>query len=132
MKLSLFTDIGLRVLMRLAGDPERQFSNGELSEELKVSRNHLNKVVSRLAKSGYIAAKRGNQGGIALAKLPGEIRIGDVVAELEAETPLVDCFKCQGATCTLMAKCPLARRLAKARDEFVASLNAGTLQDVAI
>jgi len=132
VKLNLFTDLGLRVLMRIAGEPNVVYSTGELAEDLEVSRNHLNKVVARMVKAGYITARRGKGGGISLAKPPVEIRIGDVIAELEHEIPIVDCFKADGGTCTLTSKCILTGRLADARRNFIVSLNQSTLWDVAI
>ena len=131
VKLSLFTDIGLRALMRLAGNPETSFSTRALAEELKVSRNHLTKVVGHLARAGYVASRRGNQGGIELAKPAGNIRLGDVIAELESETSLVDCFKPGGGTCTLRPRCRLVGKLSTARAGFIAEMNDTTLAEVA-
>lgn len=131
MKLSLFTDIGLQTLMWLACHPGRLLSTRELAEELAMSHNHLTKVVSRLAKAGFVAAKRGNRGGILLARPAEEIRIGDVVAVLEAETRLVECFKTVGTNCVFIPGCKLAPQLAKANRIFIESLNQTTLSDVA-
>ncbi|MGH9811067.1 MAG: Rrf2 family transcriptional regulator, partial [Terriglobia bacterium] len=33
MRLTTFTDFGLRALMRLAGEPDRPFSTGEIAAE---------------------------------------------------------------------------------------------------
>lgn len=132
MKLNLFTDLGLRVLMRIACEPDEVHPTSELASDLEVSRNHLNKVVSRMAKAGFVTARRGNGGGVSLAKPPSDIRIGDVISELENETPLVECFKAEGGTCTLTTRCKLAGRLAVARKNFINSMNQTTLEDVAI
>ncbi|MDH5798594.1 MAG: Rrf2 family transcriptional regulator [Paracoccaceae bacterium] len=131
MKLSLFTDIALRTLMRLAGNPEHAFSTKELAKELAVSSNHLTKVVARLARLGYVTSRRGNQGGIWLAKEAESIRIGDVVVALEDATPLVECFREDGGNCTLDDACRLRARLAKARACFLEDLNGSTLADIA-
>lgn len=130
MKLSLFTDIGLRTLMRLAANSERPFSTGELADELDLSRNHLTKVVARLSKAGFIRSRRGNQGGISLARPAEQIRIGDVVAELEAETSLVECFRPDGGNCILARDCGLAICLANARKHFIEELNRTALSDI--
>ncbi len=40
MRLTNFTDYGLRVLMRLAGEPDRSFTTEEVAREFHVSRDH--------------------------------------------------------------------------------------------
>ena len=45
MRLTAFTDYGLRALMRLAGEPERLFTTEEIAREFDISRHHLTKVV---------------------------------------------------------------------------------------
>ena len=130
MKLSLFTDIGLRTLMRLAGNPETPLATKELASELRGSRNHLTKVVARLA-AGFISARRGNQGGISLASPAEQIRVGDVVSELERDTNLVDCFRADGGTCTLKHNCKLSGLLAGAEQQFIYELNQASLKDIA-
>ena len=131
MKLSLFTDIALRALMRLAGNPEHAFSTREMAEELKVSSHHLTKVVARLSHLGYVTSRRGNQGGIWLARDASEIRIGDVIAGLEDTTAIVDCFKADGGSCTLVPACRLRARISQAKRGFIDELNNTTLADIA-
>jgi DNA-binding IscR family transcriptional regulator len=54
MRLTAFTDFGLRALMRLAGEPDRSFTTDEIASEFAISRHHLVKVVRRLAEAGYV------------------------------------------------------------------------------
>ncbi|MEZ5794935.1 Rrf2 family transcriptional regulator [Albidovulum sp.] len=129
MRLTTFTDFGFRVLMRLAGDPDRAFTTAELADEFRVSRNHLAKVISALAGAGYLETRRGGGGGAALARQPDEIRLGDVVALLESDQALVECFLPGGAACTLTPRCRLKGRLAEAEAAFIADLNRSTLAD---
>lgn len=129
MRLTSFTDYGLRVLMRLAAQPERAFTNADLAEEFGVSRNHLAKVISALAGAGYLDTRRGGGGGAMLARKADSIRLGDVVAMLEADQALVECFAPGTNTCTLTPRCRLKSRLAHAEQAFIADLNRSTLAD---
>ncbi|WP_417727641.1 Rrf2 family transcriptional regulator [Roseovarius sp.] len=129
MRLTSFTDFGLRVLMRMAGAPERPFTTAELADEFHISRNHLAKVISALASAGYLETRRGGGGGAILARSAGHIRLGDVVADLEADQALVECFAAVGNTCTLTPRCRLKARLAHAEAAFIADLNQATLAD---
>lgn len=131
LRLTSFTDYGLRVLMRLAGEPGRAFTTGELAAELDVSRNHLAKVVSALSAAGLLETRRGGGGGAVLARDPAEIRLGDVVARLEAGQALVECFLPSGNACTLTPGCRLKSRLSQAEGAFIAELNRSTLADCA-
>ena len=129
MRLTSFTDFGLRVLMRMAGEPERAFSAAELATEFRISRNHLAKVISALSAGGFLETRRGGGGGAMLARPPERIRLGEVVALLEADQALVECFLPGGSPCTLTPRCLLKSRLAEAETAFIATLNNSTLAD---
>lgn len=131
LRLTSFTDFGLRVLMRMAGAPGRLFNTAELAQEFRVSRNHLAKVMSALAAAGYVETRRGGGGGASLARPPEDIRLGDVVTCLEADQAIVECFLPDGGACTLLPNCRLKARLAKAESAFIADLNRSTLADCA-
>jgi len=129
MRLTSFTDYGLRVLMRMSSEPTRGFTTAELADEFRISRNHLAKVIAALAAGGYLETRRGGGGGAVLARPPEDIRLGDVVALLEADHALVECFIPGGAACTLTPHCRLKSRLSQAEAAFIADLNHSTLAD---
>lgn len=129
MRLTTFTDFGLRVLMRMAGDPDRPFTTAELSDEFSVSRNHLAKVISALSAGGYLKTRRGGGGGAILARKSDEIYIGDIISMLEGDQALVECFLPNGNACALTPRCLLKAKLAQAEAAFIAELNRNTLAD---
>lgn len=131
MRLTMFTDYGLRALMRLAGAPERTFSVPEIAEEFAISRDHLMKVVRELTRHGFIVTQRGAAGGIRLSRPANEIRLGSVVRVLEARHALVECFGQDAYACRLLPRCRLKTRLAKAREAFLNDLDRSTLADCA-
>ncbi len=131
MHLSLFTDLGLRVLMSLAGGRSEASSARTLAGDLEVSQHHLTKVISSLSAAGYLQTRRGHRGGVSLAVPAKDIRVGEVVRVLEATTPLVECFRPDGGKCTLKPGCLLKGQLVRARESFLQELNATTLADIA-
>lgn len=131
MRLTSFTDFGLRALMRLAGAPGRSFTTEEMAREFAISRNHLTKVVRDLARAGYVATQRGAGGGFRLARPADTIRIGAVVRSLEARQALVECFQRDGGACVLTPRCRLKGRLAAAHEAFFRTLDETTLADCA-
>ena len=131
MRLLTSTDFALRVLIRLAGEPAGQHLNVEaLARELGgLSRNHLHKVVQELAELGMVRTLRGAHGGVALARPPGDIRLGALVRQLEAEQALVECFRVDGGACVLTPRCRLKGMLGGAREAFLRSLDQYTLAE---
>jgi len=132
MRLTSFTDYGLRILMRLASEPGRAFSTAELAAEFRLSRNHLTKIVQQLARGGVVETRRGGGGGAALSREPAEVRLGDVVQLLEQGQALVECFGPGGGDCTIDGRCRLKVRLRSADAAFLADLNQSSLADIAL
>jgi Rrf2 family transcriptional regulator, nitric oxide-sensitive transcriptional repressor len=132
MRLTSFTDYGLRALMRMASAPERGFSTAELAEEFGISRHHLIKIVQRLVRGGIVATRRGSGGGAVLARPADEIRLGEVVRLLEEGQALVQCFGPGGRECSIDGCCRLKGRLRAAERAFLAELDRSTLADIAL
>ncbi|WP_187428105.1 HTH-type transcriptional repressor NsrR [Roseobacter fucihabitans] len=132
MRLTSFTDYGLRMLMRMASAPEQAFSTADLAEEFNLSRHHLSKIMQRLARGGIVQTQRGGKGGARLCKAPGDIPLGSVVSLLESDQPLVECLAVGQNTCTLEDRCGLKSRLRAAEAVFLADLDRSTLADIAL
>lgn len=132
MRLTSFTDYGLRMLMLMAGDPSRAFSSAELAEDLSLSRNHLAKIIQHLAQAGLVETRRGGGGGAVLARPAAEIRLGRIIRLLEDGQPLVECFGADGGTCSIDARCRLKARLRSAEAAFLTELDRSTLADIAM
>ncbi len=132
MRLTSFTDFGLRMLMRMASEPKRAFSTLELAGELGLSRNHLAKIMQHLARGGFIETRRGGGGGAVLARPAAEIRLGDIVRLLEEDQPLVMCLSGGTGVCSIDGRCRLKARLRSAETAFLDDLNRSTLEDIAL
>ena len=132
MNLTSFTDYGLRMLMRMASAPDQAFSTADLAEEFKLSRNHLTKIMQRLAQGGIVETRRGVNGGAVLRSNPAEIRLGNVVRLLEQGQALVECFGPAAGGCTIEGCCRLKSRLRQAEARFIEDLNRSTLLDIAL
>ena len=132
MRLTTFTDYGLRMLMRLASEPGRAFSTADLAEEFGLSRNHLAKIMQHLARAGLVETRRGGGGGAVLARPADRIRLGNVIDLLEEGQPLVECFGTDGGDCSIDGQCRLKARLRSAERAFLADLDRSTLADIAL
>jgi len=130
MRLTTFTDLGLRTLMYLASLPPKQLSSvAQVSNVYNISKNHMVKIVGQLSKYGYITAIRGKNGGICLALPQDKINIGNVIRHLENHLDGVDCMT---SSCQLQECCELKKALAKAMGAFLSTMDSYTLADLVI
>lgn len=129
VRLLASTDFALRLLMRLAAEPDRLRTSEELAEAIGVPRNHVQKLVQDLAAMGLVRTLRGARGGVRLARPAADIALGAVVRRLEAGQALVECFRPDGGACCLSPDCRLRGALWRAREAFLAELDRTTLAD---
>ena len=130
MRLTVYTDYALRVLMYVAVRPEPLPTIGQIADAYQISRNHLMKVVYELGQAGYLETVRGKNGGLRLARKPQEIGLGRLVRETEPDMALVPCFDPIRAQCAITPACRLRGAHAEARAAYLAVLDGYTLADL--
>ncbi|MFO0691953.1 MAG: Rrf2 family transcriptional regulator [Polyangiales bacterium] len=129
MQLSQFTDYGLRTLIYLAVAPDQAATMAEISEAYGISSHHGAKVATALAHNGWVAARRGRNGGLRLAKDPADIRIGAVVRTLESMDRMVECAMPGESECAILPACDLRHMIMEAQECFLRCLDQYTLAD---
>lgn len=127
MELTRFTDVGLRIVMRLAAD-EDPVTSRQIATELHVPYSHVAKVVARLSELGVIHTRRGRTGGLAITSLGRNARVGWLARELEGADPVVDCEHPQ--PCPLRSACLLRTALAQAQSAFYDDLDRHRVDDL--
>ena len=130
MRHTVFTDYCLRVLMFVGVRGEKLATIDEISRTYGISRNHLMKVVNRLGNEGYVETIRGRSGGIRLAREPKSICIGELVARMEDDFHLVECFNQTKNKCILTPACRLGPIMGEALNAYLEVLNKYTLADL--
>ncbi|TCZ66692.1 RrF2 family transcriptional regulator [Roseicella aquatilis] len=138
MRLTLHTDLAFRTLMHLGLKPGVRVQTEEIAATWRISANHLDKVVQRLAAGGFIETRRGRGGGMTLARAPGAIRLGAVVRCTEEDLSLVACFgpggdpcgDVTGERCPVAGACRLQAALGRALMAFLGVLDGMTLADL--
>ena len=129
MRLTHFSDYALRVLMYAAMRGENLITIEETAGLYGISRAHLMKVANQLTRAGYLKAIRGRSGGLALAKRPDSICLGDVLRATEPDFALVECFTADNR-CLITPRCRLRGALHEALAAFVGTLDGYTLADL--
>lgn len=132
MRLTVFSDYTLRVLMYLALDQTRLATIAEIAAAYGISENHLMKVVHRLASAGMVESVRGKGGGIRLGRAPEEIRLGEVVRISEGDAPIVECLSGDPRACRITSSCRLKRILVDAFDTLYDALDEHTLAELVV
>lgn len=131
MRLTVYSDYSLRLLMYLAIKEGELATIAEVAERYGISRNHLMKVAHQLGVAGYVTTVRGKGGGLRLARPAASIGLGEVVRQTEPDLALVPCFAPLDATCAIWPGCVLREAMHKALRAFLDTLDGYTLADLA-
>ncbi len=125
MRLTRYTDFSIRMMLFLAAHEDQLCSIGEIAEAHGISKNHLMKVASDLAASGYVQSLRGRSGGLRLARPASQINIGQMVRHTEGKVDLVGC-----GDCVLAPACGMVCVFRDAVENFFTTLERYTLADI--
>ncbi|BCF97341.1 DNA-binding protein [Paraburkholderia sp. PGU19] len=136
MRLTDYTDYSLRVLLYLAVRSEGLATIQDISDAYGISKNHLMKVVQRLAELGWVETVRGRNGGLRLYEHSSSLTVGEVVRAAENDFALVACFNGADTSgvhrgCVIQSQCRLKHIFESARTAFFRELDSYTIRDIA-
>lgn len=128
VRLSLYTDYSLRLLVYLAGTRDgKPVSVSNIARKYAVSMHHMHKVAQGLRKFGYIESVSGRSGGLRLARPPESLSIGEIVEAMEGSGHMADCTR---GPCALNGACLLKGVLDRAERAFIDGLRKYSVADV--
>jgi Rrf2 family nitric oxide-sensitive transcriptional repressor len=130
MRLNKSTGHAIRILIECARSDGRLVKVADLAERLELTMQNVFKIVHLLSRADLIAAERGRNGGVGLARSADEIRMGDIVRAMEATDMGVETAALR-AGARKSAVNGVNRVLDTALDAFVAVLDQHTLADMA-
>jgi len=130
MKLTQYSDLGLRLLMYLALREGESVTIQEASDRFAISKNHLVKISHQLTKSGLIVSTRGRNGGVRLARPPERINVEEALRATEENFDLVECFNAAQNRCVISDVCKLSGVLDAALAAFFKVLRETSLADL--
>lgn len=130
MRLTQYTDFGLRLLIYLAAHPNENVTISRVSAAFGISGNHLAVIAKRMVADGLLVAKRGRNGGVRLARDPATLPLGQLALRLERTANLVECFDPSTNHCPITSGCQLKSVLFDARAAFFAVLDRYSLAEV--
>ena len=110
-------ELGIQAVLFLSIKKEKVIFNAiEISQELKVPKEFVSKVLQTLTNSGIVGSKKGKSGGFYLAKSPSQIKLIDIVEAIDG----LDLFKScvlGFPGCSHEKPCPVHDKWGKLRDE---------------
>lgn len=105
LKISDAASMAFHAAVYLAANEDRHISAGEIAGTLKVSENHLSKVLQRLTRAGLVRSIRGPKGGYLLKRPAQDITLLEVYEAIEGKLATTDCLLgepvCDGQKCIL-------------------------------
>ena len=130
MRLTVYTDYGLRLLMYVALKKDGLATIQEVADAYGISKNHLMKVAYDLGRHGFLETVRGRGGGLRLAKAAEKIGLGDAIRRMEDDFTMVECFAAETNGCEIIGPCRLKAVLREALNAYLAVLDKYTLADL--
>ena len=107
MQFNVTTDYAIRTVLVLAAE-NRMMTADEISTQMSIPFNYLQKIVRKLVVKGILRTKRGRYGGFLLGMKAGEITLYDIISTME---PTIAINRCTEKDCycnrNAVAACPV-------------------------
>ncbi len=131
MQITREGDYGIRSVLYLARQPFKKISFvNEISEEYKIPRSFLAKILQKLVKAKVVRSYRGVKGGFSLAKQARDISVLNVLEAIEGKLALNICLL-DKKLCNFSRHCPVSAVWATAQSKVVEVLNKSNFEDMA-
>ena len=83
---------GLKAMMHLAAVSEGRLTlSDEIAKSNNISKKFLDAILGDLRNAGFVHARKGRNGGYALSRPPGEIRVGHILRVLDGPLAPISC-----------------------------------------
>jgi len=130
MKLSTRSRYGTRLLLDLAAHGSEKFVQlKDVSQRQGISLKYLEQIVIPLKKANYLVSARGAGGGYRLARSPGQITVGEIVALLEGGNSITHCAT-KSEVCDRTQSCLTRTLWIETAEVIFEKLNSVTLSDL--
>jgi Rrf2 family protein len=131
MQITREGDYGIRSVLYLSRQPFKKISFvNEISEEYKIPRSFLAKILQKLVKAKIVRSYRGVKGGFSLAKHARDISMLEVVEAIEGKIYLNVCLM-DKKKCGFSKHCPVSPVWATIQGRFTDTLKKINFEDLA-
>ena len=130
MRLTQQTDIALRILMYLAVHPDEKTIIDDVVTGCMCPRPQAVKAIQSLRNAGIVTSRKGRNGGIALARDPADVYVGEVVRTIETDMTIAKCLSNENANCNVTDICLLKGVFSGALVQFMDYLDSKSIADI--
>ncbi len=125
MVITRETDYAIRCVLYLSMKRDQPTVVDEISQEMKIPKSFLSKIVQKLSRADILKSFRGIKGGFKLARKPAEICILDVMVAMQGSTAINKCAV-DKAHCNLSPTCivhPIWIELRNLTEDYLRKIN---------
>jgi Rrf2 family transcriptional regulator, cysteine metabolism repressor len=132
MKITFKGDYALKIILDLALlHKGEQTQMKDIAKRQDIPIKFLEQIVLALKRAGYLRTARGPKGGLALAKAPGRITLGEIVRLIEGPTSPIGCVSTTGYTpCDFERRCVFKPVWKEIKDRVNEVLDQTTFEDM--
>jgi FeS assembly SUF system regulator len=130
LRISKLTDYATVILARLAAEPARRFTAGQIASETHLAAPTVSKLLKQLHRRGLVNSTRGLHGGYLLARPAVEINAAQILDALEGPMALTECAGSQ-SHCGIESSCLTGRAWQRVNLAIRRSLQEITLLELA-
>ncbi len=129
MILSKTSEYALKILSFMATENYTQYSAHLLYDKLSIPKRYGSRLMTKLAKSGFIKSSRGRSGGYVFAKKLEDIYLSDIIDSIEGfenfDKCLIGLYQCD-----LDNPCPMHDIWAETKQKVIDTLKNTSLADL--
>jgi FeS assembly SUF system regulator len=130
LRISKLTDYATVILARLAAEPGRRFTAGQLASATHLAAPTVSKLLKQLQRRGLVSSTRGLHGGYLLARPAIEINAAQILDALEGPMALTECAS-SDSHCCIESSCLVGRAWQRVNLAIRRSLQEITLLELA-
>lgn len=126
---------GLKALINLAGRPEGTLAQSlDIAETEGMSKKFLDTILGDLRNAGFVATRKGRNGGYMLARPADQVMVGHVLRVLEGPLAPIPCASRTGYVpcqdCKDETRCAVRLTMLEVREAIVSVLDSKSLADL--
>lgn len=130
MQLTREGDYGIRSVLYLARQPYKKISFvTEISEQYKIPRSFLAKILQKLVKAKIVRSYRGVKGGFSLARQAKDINVLDVLEAIEGKLAMNLCLS-DKKKCDFSRNCPIHSVWVNVQSKVIDVLKKANFEDL--
>ncbi len=127
--LSKTSEYSLKILSFMATEDYPQYTAKLLYEKLDIPHSYTARIMSKLAKNGFVKSLRGRKGGFVFAKDIRSIYLSDIISAIDGFESFDKCLLGR-YQCDLENPCPMHEIWAETRKKIIDTLTGTSLADL--